>query len=354
METQSYEEFYRNVFDVRDIFNEYYGKENVDLQDILTPEDYKACPDTDTATIIVHFPHVRITNEHDRFVDVNHLWAKIIIGLRGTFVGFFLGRSEFQVSHIIADYMHSHCNGIPDNYFSRFCFGKGPIIKTMTSLAVGFDEDLWKLFCLELEKVIRTESLQGVPYRHLEYIGNKSPQNVYYDFFSGDMSVSPNICNIKVFNFKDFIEYLLSKQNLIHGYNGRNHIWGRPFYETEILFSNCFIEWFNSGFCKVSKKVLFDNKILFYGKLNNYKIYKCISAKEKIQNIKNVDTTVLTFKGIPVKLKIVDDTSDEDNNKSVFLSLSIVSSIINIINVLLDYVSTGNAEQDSERNFVLL
>ena len=23
--------------------------------------------------ILVHFPHVRVTNEHDRFVDINHL-----------------------------------------------------------------------------------------------------------------------------------------------------------------------------------------------------------------------------------------------------------------------------------------
>lgn len=57
--------------------------------------------------ILVHFPHVRVTNEHDKYVDINHLWAKIKITLRGTMDGSFaLNRSEYQAIHFMSDYMH--------------------------------------------------------------------------------------------------------------------------------------------------------------------------------------------------------------------------------------------------------
>lgn len=61
----------------------------------------------DNIFILVHFPHVRITNEHDRYVDINHLWAKIKITFKGTmYSGFTLNRSEYQATHFMSDYMH--------------------------------------------------------------------------------------------------------------------------------------------------------------------------------------------------------------------------------------------------------
>ena len=57
--------------------------------------------------ILVHFPHVRVTNEHDRFVDINHLWAKVKVMYNGTlYGGFTLNRSEYTLLHIRSNYMH--------------------------------------------------------------------------------------------------------------------------------------------------------------------------------------------------------------------------------------------------------
>ena len=57
--------------------------------------------------ILVHFPHVRVTNEHDRFVDINHLWAKVKVMYDGTLNGgFTLNRSEYTMLHISSGYMH--------------------------------------------------------------------------------------------------------------------------------------------------------------------------------------------------------------------------------------------------------
>lgn len=57
--------------------------------------------------ILVHFPHVRVTNEHNRFVDINHLWAKVKVMYNGTLTGgFTLNRSEYTMLHFTSDYMH--------------------------------------------------------------------------------------------------------------------------------------------------------------------------------------------------------------------------------------------------------
>ena len=57
--------------------------------------------------ILVHFPRVRVTNEHDRFVDINHLWVKVGLKASGAGIGYFgVNRSEYELSHMKADYMH--------------------------------------------------------------------------------------------------------------------------------------------------------------------------------------------------------------------------------------------------------
>ena len=71
--------------------------------------------------ILVHFPHVRITNEYDKFVDINHLYAKVRILHNGSMNGYFtLNRSEYTYLHISNGYMHSHVSSIPIGDFTQF------------------------------------------------------------------------------------------------------------------------------------------------------------------------------------------------------------------------------------------
>ena len=99
-------------------WNKYSNSKIMDI-----PEDYirnLACSLKYTSTIdkvgeeifsyifiLVHFPHVRVTNEHDRFVDINHLWAKVKVMYNGALNGgFTLNRSEYTMLHISSGYMH--------------------------------------------------------------------------------------------------------------------------------------------------------------------------------------------------------------------------------------------------------
>ena len=62
---------------------------------------------------------------------------------------------------------------IPKDDFTRFkspCTGSGPINSTLATLATDYDEGIWQLFCLELDRYVRVESIEGVPYHRLESI----------------------------------------------------------------------------------------------------------------------------------------------------------------------------------------
>lgn len=57
--------------------------------------------------ILVHFPHVRVTNEYGRFIDINHLYAKVKVLYNGSMNGCFsLNRAEYTYLHISNNYMH--------------------------------------------------------------------------------------------------------------------------------------------------------------------------------------------------------------------------------------------------------
>ena len=131
--------------------------------------------------ILVHFPHVRITNEYNRFVDINHLYAKVKVLHNGSMNGYFaLNRAEYTYLHISNGYMHSHVSSIPTSDFTQFqtpCTGTGPINDTMSNLSREFDSDIWKLFCLELSKYVEVESIAGTPYHRLGHLGYSTMSN---------------------------------------------------------------------------------------------------------------------------------------------------------------------------------
>lgn len=57
--------------------------------------------------IIIHFPHVTISNEYGRSVEVKNLWARVPVTWEGKGKGWFhMNRSEYDISHMEADYMH--------------------------------------------------------------------------------------------------------------------------------------------------------------------------------------------------------------------------------------------------------
>lgn len=295
--------------------------------------------------ILVRFPHVRITNEHDRYVDINHLWAKIKITSNGTMNGgFTLNRSEYQAVHFMSDYMHSHISGIPKDDFTRFqspCTGDGPINSTMSSLHREFDNDLWQLFCLELSKYVTVESIAGRPYKYLERIGTG---NMDAGVSSFTVFNTPRYWNDSMGSqdkLKEFVKYFVQGNHLKFNYVNGSYSIGMSFIEFMVLISNEFIKWYNEQFN--DKKVtatlesLKRNNVVRECIISNGKIYYNNSRNNANNLASYVGRKVCTFKGVEITLSITGVSEVNDENKSIILDPQTALFILNQILKVLNY-----------------
>lgn len=294
--------------------------------------------------ILVHFPHVRVTNEHDRFVDINHLWAKVKVSYNGTLNGgFTLNRSEYTLLHIRSHYMHSHISSIPTGDFTQFqnpCTGRGPINGTISALNRDYDEDMWNMFCLELSKYVTVESVAGVPYNYLEKLGTNDME-VGADRFITYLSPNYYESVITPDKFREFVRYFISSKKLKFNYVNGSYSIGMSLIEFIVLISNEFIKWYNDQFNKeeltakfadlkrhdILRECIIDNGKIYYDRgrnnVNNYAQY--------------IGKKVCVFKGREITVDITDIAEVRNENKSIILNTQTALYILNIILKVLNY-----------------
>lgn len=310
---------------VHNIFVDFFGEENVDLQG---------------QTIIVHFPKVTVTNENDRSVDITHLWVKVKLSLDGTIEGTFqMMRSELTADQYASGYSHSHIPSRNSGNFYKWadpCLGDGPIRTTIASLSTGFSEDVWNLFCLELSKYVTVESLRGVPYMYLEKIGQVSSTTEEIKFPLQPVT-SPDFGSEYNEVIAAFIPAVLEKKPF--RFNFANGSFGIAMSERDIFItlSNLFIEWYNSlpRDLQISRERLFADDIISKGKLiGNKMYYTCRMTSNNSSSYGSmIGRSLFRFKNTTIKFNIVDpaSTEEDDPNLSIFLSTTIVGLIIDRI-----------------------
>lgn len=294
--------------------------------------------------ILVHFPHVRVTNEHDRFVDINHLWAKVKVMYNGTLNGgFTLNRSEYTLLHIRSHYMHSHISSIPTGDFTQFqnpCTGRGPINGTISVLNRDYDEDMWNMFCLELSKYVTVESIAGVPYNYLEKLGTNDME-VGVDRFITYLSPNYYRSVITPDKFREFVRYFISSKKLKFNYVNGSYSIGMSLIEFIVLISNEFIKWYNDQFNKeeltakfadlkrhgILRECIIDNGKIYYDRdrnnVNNYAQY--------------IGKKVCVFKGREITVDITDVAEVRNENKSKILDIQTALYILTTILKVLNY-----------------
>lgn len=321
--------------EVADIISSYYGKDKVDLQG---------------NDILVYFPKVTITNENDRSTDITELYVKIQVDNSGRLIGTFtLNRAEYSVIEWYSNYMHSHINSIPKNSLTTFqtpCLGSGPIKNTCLSLNTAFDEDIWNLFTLELDKYVHTESLVGVPYHYLERLGTSSGPSEQEHIVNIEENVSPNFSNypsyLKEILLNKFMPYLIKSRLFSFNYIEKYNIADSP-YNIVIKVSNLFIDWYNNLPSEEQGTIKED----FF---NTNSLIKCKIGGGKIVSKVNIDysnyravigTTLWVFKGKALYLNITDildnNTTEEDENTSIILAPNIVMALVNKIIKVINY-----------------
>ena len=312
--------------------------------------------------ILVHFPNVRITNEYDRFIDITHLWAKVMFDWKGKGKGYFgLNRSEYPAIQFLSGYMHSHVSSIPKDNFTRFqspCTGSGPINSTMATLSVDFDDAIWQLFCLELDKYVRVESIAGIPYHKLENIGVVRTGSSICSFSMRTL-ISDAPLNISFWRDKSdrFLKHLLESKVLSFNYQNNQYGLAMSWVEYIITISNSFIEWynkeFNEGIVGETYHDLLGWGIIREVYVRNNKIYNITHRIDaSINDIRGyIGKKICTFKGEDITLNITNlDFSREDENVTVILDTQhaelILGGILRVLNY--NYGRNNNTEEGSE------
>jgi hypothetical protein len=294
--------------------------------------------------ILVHFPHVRVTNEHDRFVDINHLWAKVKVSYNGTLNGgFTLNRSEYTLLHIRRHYMHSHISSIPTGDFTKFqnpCTGSGPINGTISALNRDYDEDIWNMFCLELSKYVTVESVAGVPYNYLEKLGTNDME-VGVDRFITYLSPNYYESVITPDKFREFVRYFISSKKLKFNYVNGSYSIGMSLIEFIVLISNEFIKWYNDQFNKEELTAKFAElkrkDILKECIIDNGKIYYETGRTNVNNYLGYIGKKVCMFKDREITISITDIAEVRNENKSIILNTQTALYILNIIFKVLNY-----------------
>lgn len=294
--------------------------------------------------ILVHFPHVRVTNEHDRFVDINHLWAKVKVMYSGTLNGgFTLNRSEYTLLHIRSHYMHSHISSIPTGDFTQFqnpCTGRGPINGTISVLNRDYDEDMWNMFCLELSKYVTVESVAGVPYNYLEKLGTNDME-VGVDRFITYLSPNYYESVITPDKFREFVRYFISSKKLKFNYVNGSYSIGMSLIEFIVLISNEFIKWYNDQFNKEELTAKFAElkrkDILKECIIDNGKIYYETGRTNVNNYLGYIGKKVCMFKDREITISITDIAEVGNENKSIILNTQTALYILNIILKVLNY-----------------
>lgn len=328
METKSY------ISRVYNIFIDFFGEERVDLQN--------------DNTIIIHFPKVTITNEHDRSVDITNLWAKVLLNIDGTISGTFsLLRTEYTILHFNAGYSHSHLRRRENESFLHWdtpCIGSGPIKNTIANLGREFSEELWQLFCLELSKYVTVESLEGVPYNKLEFIG-KTTESLRAHIYIYNINMFTGTSCLEGAILGSFVPYIFKKRPFTFNYaNGCYNI-AKSDRDICLILSNLFIKWYNSlsENEQPSLQSLYDNSILTDVKLdssgNFVPIFKHSSTKAN-DRFGVIGRQVFTFKDNPIFLQLISSEvlmDEEDPGVITILSTNMVTAIVLKITTILNY-----------------
>lgn len=331
---------------------EYFGKENVDSNIISLYYNFKAnypnclCEDNihealnsiynDSLTYLkLYFPKITVTNERGDSTIIYDTYVRVPIDLKiGTITGKFnLLRTTYTKAQLINRYCHSHVPSINltrlENWMEP-CLGSGPINVTISRLTRIFDIDVWGLFFFELKKYLRTESLEGIPYKKLTQ--SKQIPSKTFDVKSlcncsnDSLAIVPEI-------FKMFMKYFILNNHLQFTFSNSIILAETP-EDLWVRLSNSFLKW---SIHYKSLKDLISEGIIIKG---IYKDYKLIALDNTdVEVACRQDTPIIKFKGYYKYLSIIRQEDTDENSTSFNYMLNpkliviFIKRVLNIINI---------------------
>ena len=300
--------------------------------------------------IVVHFPEVTITNENNKSIIIQDLYAKVCInGLGNLCSGPLFNRATYPYIQMVRGYMHSHINGIVTNDdFTSSCLGSGPINRTINSLRLECEEGLWKLYCIELEKYVHVESLHGGPYHRLENVTGSTSSKVSSEIKMYTSFPINNDAGLREFLI-NFTSILIASPELkwITKYN-LGYSLGMSLSEFILVASKIFINYYNTELLKnnidLPQHYLFNTNIL-----SNY-IFEDDTLAELISNETLSSSRaslqgreLFIFKDKPVILNILPKNYDPDHKNLILLSQTLCNYIATQLTYIINYGNFTNS-----------
>lgn len=325
----------QQVNEVYQIFKDFFGEEYTDLQK----------QETDTPEIYVWWPKVTVTNENDRSVNIQDLYAKVPITLQGMIPpeghGFFLTRSSYDYKQWRRGYCHSHVPSFNAPSAPRFqapCLGTGPIKHTITCLKTDNDLTLWMMFCQELALYVTVESLAGVPYIKLESIGSwEGTREIFQDYTDAGNDLPRDVKR----DYPEFVEtipsfaaYYLEHGHLTFNFGDNCFTYSMPYYNFIIDISNCFIAWYNEYGDREYTYKLFQSKVLRKVQVADGVFYKDSSLTNFDAEVL-AQQKILTFKGQDIMLHVEQHQEMRDAPTLLLnheIAMYILKNILKIVN----------------------
>ena len=311
--------------------------------------------------IYVWWPRVTVTNEYNKSVNIQDLYAKIEIQNDGTIPyecnGFRLNRATYTREQFMSGYMHSHINTIPKNNFTQFqipCLGSGPIISTIGTLKNDYDEATWMLFCQELSMYVTVESIAGGPYHKMETIGNVSQNLMYTGYNFGYAGKTDFLSQFTNDDLKKFIQYYLKHGHLSLRYMNNVFTWGMPYYEYIIDISNSFIDFYNK-YCSTTARnlnncfskgilkqvIVADGKFYNEGDYNSFDINNFNEYQNKL---------VLVFKGKEIRTTIINNKQETESTLTTVISNNVAMFILQKILRTINFRYKNEHNNKNRRN----
>lgn len=329
------------------------------MLDYLKPKFHSAILNGNTTfAITIHFPKVRVSNEYDKFIDIQDLYARVQCNIDGRMTeGVKMTRTTFPYSHFKAHYAHSHLPTVYSNDIGNWrypCLGNGPLNETQYTLSRSYDINIWGLFTYELAKYVTVESISGGPYVRLESVGKG---DIASDLCFYKLDNTFPICRHRGLNklIMHFIKYYASKHKFKVKFVDGEYQFGENPVDACIHMSNEFIQWFNKyGITSPLTAEFVKTELMRPYIVADGKIYwKHENDGVSVDDARRVDGRQLfTFKGNPVRLRILlsDELLNNDNTYLLFTSTvlnRIVSYILGLVN-LKQSKRNGSKRQNSQ------
>lgn len=391
---------YSKLCEVVDIFNRYFTAERVDIYGtefmdesllLYVLEGYEAnsedmsvdeyldhtfgsIEDERTGifrglSIYVYWPTVTVTNERGQSVDIQDLYAKIPICPDGRLGGnFLLTRSTYPYVQYASGYMHSHVNGINSDpsCFMHPCLGSGPLNRTQATLASHESHDnLWDLFCAELDRYVHVESMEGIPYRYLDRIGvdlnqrrvNQLELGGYKNLSFRDINQAPNIKEL----FVQFFTYILIRKKMRFAYSNGMYVSAYNDIEWITKLSKEFLKFFSMKKAlgeTISASILISKKLLIDVKISNGKFFVIESSRRGTGGIIDYSyfngSHVLYFKGEDIVAHVNDPVDYNENTYLVLnpvVALTFLDQCLNYLNIY-EHEKRKNVIQEESQSII--